>query len=241
MFPIKLYCFPFAGGNRYSYRQYEMKAPSALKVVTLEYPGRGGKVQEACITDMRLLVDHLYDKMRNQHRSGAFALYGHSMGAVVAYYLARKIVANNEPPPMHLFLTGTTGPSSLSREMKKRHLMGKKEFIEELRHLDGCPEEILQDPDLLEYFEPILRADFEVSETFTHEADIPLNIPFTVITGTEEDMAPEDIYLWQRESLYPVEFYRLPGKHFFIFKSSGRIMEIIASKLSITVKQVSNG
>jgi surfactin synthase thioesterase subunit len=93
------------------------------------------------------------------------------------------------------------------------------------------PEEILQSEELLNYLEPILRSDFKVSETYKYEGHEPLDIPMTVITGTEEEMDQEDILLWQKESRQEVDFRQMPGGHFFILEHTSQIVEIITNKL----------
>ena len=109
--------------------------------------------------------------------------------------------------------------------------MDQQEFIAEIRDLGGMPDEILNSEELLYFFEPILRSDFKISENYIHEQSVPLNIPITVITGTEEDMELEDIQLWQKETTHVVDFKRMPGKHFFIFQHPFKVMEIISRKL----------
>lgn len=227
---VDLFCLPFAGGNKYSYRLYEEKSPPYLKVIPLEYPGRGARSREPLLTDMNALVYDLYKSMRSGIK-GEYAIYGHSMGALVAYLLARKLEENGDPVPLHLFITGTTGPSAYVREERRRHLLSKEAFVEELKSMDGCPEEILRNEEMLNYFEPILRADFKAAETYEYKEANPLNIPVTVITGTDEEMEKEDIYAWQKETTFKVDFRKMQGKHFFIFDYAGRIIEIISGKI----------
>ncbi len=228
----QLFCLPFAGGNKYSYRDFVEKAPSFLNLVTLEYPGRGARMRDPLIVDISELTDDLYRQISPLIKDDQpYAIYGHSLGGLMTYLLTLKLLENNHKAPIHLFITGTSGPSSISRTEKKRHLLEKKEFIEEVRILDGMPEEILSNDELLLYFEPILRSDFQASETYVYQERPPLNIPVTVITGTEEDMEPEDIQLWQKETTYGVDFKRMPGKHFFIFQHTYKIVEIISKKL----------
>jgi surfactin synthase thioesterase subunit len=155
------------------------------------------------------------------------------MGGLLAYLLTKKIIENNHKAPLHLFITGTTGPASLSRTEKKKHLLPKNEFINELKEFDGMPDEVLTNEELLAYFEPILRADFKATENYMHEEDEPLNIPITVITGSEEDMEISDIQLWQKVTKSVVSFKRMPGKHFFIFNYPNEIIEIISKKLFV--------
>ncbi len=228
---IQLFCLPFAGGNKYSYREFIEKAPSFLQLTTLEYPGRGTRMREPLCGDINELVNDLYRQMKPPLNSQPYAIYGHSLGGLLNYLLTLKLLNEGHAAPMHLFITGTTGPSAPSRNEKKRFLLNKADFIDEVRALDGMPEEILNSDELLEYFEPILRADFRISENYLHQNRDPLNIPITVITGTEEDMELPDIQLWQNETTFPVDFKRMPGKHFFIFQHAFKIIEIISKKL----------
>ncbi len=234
---LNLYCLPFAGGNKYSYREFVEKAPSFLNIITLEYPGRGAKTKEPLLSDINSLVDNLYKQMSNDIDVINYGLYGHSMGGLISYLLTLKIIENKKQAPSHLFITGTAGPSAPSRqEEKKRYLLSKKKFIEEIIELDGMPEEILQNEELLYYFEPILRSDFKLSENYIHKDHTPLNIPITVITGTAEDIEQDDILLWQKETIFKVDFKKMPGKHFFIFKHTQAIIDIISKKLFVQTK-----
>lgn len=235
-----IFCFPFAGGNKYSYRELKLKSPQHLNFITLEYPGRGARIGETLIKDINLLVDDLYNQVKEAIQNQDYAFYGHSMGGLIAYLLTVKIHQNKNREPLHLFITGTTGPSAISRGEKKRFKMAQEDFLQEIRDFGGMPDELLENEELLYYFEPILRADFEASENYSHSNYPVLNIPVTVITGIEEDMEIEDIELWQKESTYKVEFIRLPGKHFFIFDYVHEIIQIISKKLT-TLKTVNYG
>ena len=228
---INLFCLPFAGGNKYSYRELAEKAPSFLNLITLEYPGRGGRMREPLPVNIDELANDLYNQVIQHPAHGYYAIYGHSLGGLMAYLLTLQLQKNGNKLPAHIFITGTPGPSAISRTEKKRHLLDQKEFIAEIQELGGMPDEILNNEELLYFFEPILRSDFKISESYIHEDNAPLNIPITVITGTEEDMKPEDIQLWQNETLQAVDFKRMPGKHFFIFDHSFKVVEIICKKL----------
>lgn len=228
---MNLFCLPFAGGNKFSYREFIDKAPSFLNIITLEYPGRSTRLKEPLPNDINDLTDDLFNQVKKLTVNGHYAIYGHSLGGLMAYLLTKKLSENGFPMPSNLFITGTTGPSSISRTEKKRHLLNQQDFIAEIKDLGGMPDEILDNEELLYFFEPILRSDFKISENYVYEACAPLNVQITVITGTEEDMQPEDIQLWQKESTQLVDFKRMPGKHFFIYQHSFKIMEIISRKL----------
>jgi surfactin synthase thioesterase subunit len=233
---INLFCLPFAGGNKYSYRAYEEKSPAFLKILPLEYPGRGSRINEPLTTDISFLVEDLYSQMKGLIDQREYAIYGHSMGGLLACLLTRRLLDKERRPPLHIFVSGTTGPASSGRDEKKRHLLGKQDFFAELKSLNGSPAEILDNEELLDYFEPILRADFEASETYIYEELPPLPIPFTVITGTEEDMEMDDIRTWQKESEFKIDFIRMPGNHFFIYQYPAKIIEIIAKKVFLHLR-----
>lgn len=228
---INLFCFPFAGGNSFSYRRFEPYVSSLFKMEVIEYPGRGIRSREACIRDMPGLVQDLYARYAPAFREGACAFYGHSLGAIVAFSLIKKMGAQGCPLPIHLVATGAGGPASKPKVRRNRHLMSKEDFLHEIRELDGSPQEILENTELLDYFEPILRADFEISENFHYDHDRPLTLPITVITGMQEAISEERIRLWQQETLRPIDFIKMPGKHFFIYDHPDQIMQVVNRKL----------
>ncbi|MHA4842632.1 thioesterase II family protein [Flavitalea antarctica] len=237
---INLFCFPFAGGNKYSYQKFIENAPSLLNIIPLEYPGRGARIMEPLMSSIQDLANDLYDQVWPLAKRGDYAIYGHSMGGLLGYLVARSMVRNNHPPPLHMFITGSSAPASSSRTSKNRHLLPTPQFIQELKQLDGISDEILNNTELLAFIEPILRADFKSCETYQYGNYTPLSIPFTVITGTQEDLEPEEIQLWQNETSCPVEFKTIPGKHFFILKHPRLIVDLIAKKLSLYNKAYQN-
>ena len=141
---INLFCLHFAGGNKYSYRQYVDKAPSFLNLISLESPGRGARMREPLFADIHSLVNDMYKHICNMVDDVPYAIYGHSMGGLVAYLLTVKLKKNHHQPPLQLFITGTSGPSSTSRTEKKRHLLEKVAFLQEVKDLGGMPDEILE-------------------------------------------------------------------------------------------------
>ncbi len=235
---IDLFCLHFAGGNKYSYRAFVLNAPSHINVIPLEAPGRGARLGETLLTDIHQLAEDYYRQVQPKLSEKPYAIYGHSMGALAAFLLARKLRNNGHNLPVHLFLTGTSGPSSPTRNETKRHLLDRDAFLEEIKALGGMPPEILENKEMLEYFEPILRNDFMVSENYKYKEDMPLQIPFTVATGTEEDMEEDEILAWQRESTETVDFRRFDGDHFFIFRHTNEIIDLISNKLNHNTKPI---
>lgn len=218
---VKCFCFPFAGGSKYSYNKFIEMAKPELEIISMELPGHGSLVREKLLTDMNLIVDYLFNKIRPQLNDN-YIFYGHSMGSLVAYLLTRKIIENGFSGPMHLFVSGCAGPSELKRE-RKRHTLPKKLFLSRVKELGGVPDNI--DDELLDFFEPIIRADFQAIETYEYIPKKPIEIPITVGIGIGENVTVNAAQAWDRETLGLVRVQEYQGNHFFIFDQAEHLIE----------------
>jgi len=225
---ITLFCLPFAGGNRYSYRNFE-GISERFVFNTIEYPGRGNRIKEPLLLNVIQIVDDLYKQIESMFEQANYAIFGHSLGGLLGFLLAQKIVENKRPLPVHLFISGSRAPSARSNDTKPRSILEKEEFKQEIKRLNGMPDDILKDDVLFDFFEPILRADFCASENFAYQRFGSLPIPFTVFNGADDDFFEEDINLWQQESDFSVQFIEMSGTHFFIYKHTKKIIEIMES------------
>jgi surfactin synthase thioesterase subunit len=227
---IRLFCLPFAGGNSYAYRDWAQHIADRIEVIPVELPGRGKRAGEDLLLSMDALVDDALRQLRPALRE-PYAFYGHSMGACLAYLLTRAALANSLPPPIHLFCTGRNAPSVMG-DYRDRHLLPKAVFIEELRAMGGCPEAILNDDDLMDYFLPILRADFQAHASYVYRPELPLDIPVTVMMGMEDAETERAAVLdWQRETKHPLDVVEFSGGHFFIADHLSAIGRHISEKL----------
>jgi surfactin synthase thioesterase subunit len=223
---------PFAGGSQSSYLPFKRAVGKRLNMILPELPGRGYRSGEEAVTDIRLIVDDVFEQIIDKiHKP--FIICGHSMGTLIGLLLTRKLRDKQLPLPSHLFFTGSPGPSARNLE-RVRYNLPTPEFIEELRTLQGSPDEVLNDQELMNYFLPILRADFQAVETYAYEQSSPLNIPITVITGSREKITQEQLQSWKIESSKGVDFHVLPGDHFFIFHHVDKIMSIVFQQLRKT-------
>lgn len=226
---ITIFFLPFAGGSKYSYNQFKQLAPSWMKVLPLDLPGRGSRFQEELLSNVDDVVDDLFRQIKD-YTNEPYAIYGHSMGATLAYLVTRRVIEEGHNAPLHLFLTGSSGPAS-GRKRKVRSTLPKQEFIEEVQTMGGSPDEVLKDASLMEFFEPILRSDFKVLESYKHTPKTPLNIPITIIIGADEEITEEEGRAWQKETAKPIDFRVMPGNHFFILDAYKDILYLISSKL----------
>jgi surfactin synthase thioesterase subunit len=159
-----------------------------------------------------------------------FVFYGHSMGAIIAYCTAIKLRALGATQPKQLFFSGRKGPV-LNTGKGNRHKLPSKEFKLELENLGGCPKEVLQNHELMEIFEPILRADFKAVETYQYASTEPLHQKITLFHGIQDHFTKEDVMTWQQESTQPLEYFEFDGGHFFIQKECEAISKTIETQL----------
>ena len=217
---IRLFCFPFAGGSKYSY-DYLLKAEIPhLEVLCFDYPGRGSRFQEAYYTNIDEVVEDVFNQVKDM-MDRPYIIYGHSMGALVTYLLTRKIKEYRLNPPLKIFLSGRQGPSCKPRARKK-YLLPRDEFFKEIEKYGGAPEELLKEESILDIFEPILRADFQATENYLHDKSVDLKLPMEVFYGDEESFNDLDVELWRKESTAQVNIHLLKGKHFFIFDEENK-------------------
>ncbi|MBB6131822.1 thioesterase II family protein [Mucilaginibacter lappiensis] len=235
---INLICFPYAGGSKYSYLSLESIAPPNIKFIPIEPPGRGDRLMEPLLLDINSMVEDLFNQII-VHIDKPYVIFGHSMGALLGYLVAKKIEENNFPLPQRLIVTGCEGPSVKDENKKLRSTLPPDKFIEELKILGGIPNEVFEDASFINFFEPILRADFKAIEDYKYLKRSSLNVPFTVLFGSDEDFSFEEAFSWQDESNFEVDVIQLPGDHFFIFKHEKQIIDLIQKKMRPNSTQLS--
>lgn len=208
---------PFAGGNQYSYNSFINSLPSNFALRTVEFPGRGDRLDERNLSDIRELANDVLGQIRKYISEFDYLIYGHSMGTLVGYELAKLITRLKLPRPSLLFFTGRAGPSIPEEDCISS--FPTQAFWEEIDRLGGLPKEIMADKELLNFFEPFMRSDFKAVETYRFQPLIaPLPIPIHVIAGTlEKDVDLIKLDTWQQETIYPIEKSLMSGDHFFIF------------------------
>jgi surfactin synthase thioesterase subunit len=226
---INIYCLPFAGGSQQSYYQFTDHCGDDISFIALELPGRGTRWKEPPLKDIHAMTDDVFRQIKNELQQ-PYAIYGHSMGSLIGYLLIKKILTEQLPAPLHLFCSGAHEPTRPLVE-KPRHLFSKEDFIKKLKQLGGSPDEVLDDPVMLEFYEPLLRADFQATDSYIHQASEPFNVPITVMIGTDEGITTEQALAWQQETTAPIEVIQFPGKHFFIFDHVADIIHIMKSNL----------
>jgi surfactin synthase thioesterase subunit len=185
---------------------------------------------EPLLTNIFDLVDDVFYLIKDD-LAEPYAIYGHSLGTILGYLLSCKIVRENLPLPLHLFVSGRQGPP-IEGEERGWHLLPDAEFIQRVLAYGGIPREVAAEKELMDLFVPIMRADFQALSAYSyHQPEEPLSIPITVMIGSEEDITYEEALTWQAVTTHPVSIEQFPGNHFFIFDHLQKIGQLISETL----------
>ena len=156
-----------------------------------------------------------------------FAFFGHSMGGLVSFELARFMRREYSLEPVHLFISGRRAPQTKDAK-PPIHDLPQAEFIQELRQLNGTPEAVLNNNELMELLVPILRADFAVLENYNYTPEAPLNCLISVFGGLQDrEVELEKLEAWREQTCSSFALKMLTGDHFFIHSSQSLLPELI--------------
>ncbi len=211
---IRLFCLPYAGGGASIYRGWAKAFSGDTGIYPIQLPGRENRITELPIYEMRELVVAISEAMR-PYLQRPFILFGHSLGARIAFELVRNLREKWKIQPCCLIVSGSRAPHI--PEPKPLHHLPDGEFVEELRRFSGTPEAILQSRELMEIFIPILRADFTVDETYAYTEAAPLECPIAAFGGTEDIEANrEELGAWACHTSGDFTLEMIGGDHFFL-------------------------
>lgn len=231
---VRLFCLPYAGGTVTTYRAWPKKLPPSVEVCAVQLPGRGSRMPEPPFTQLAPLVRALAQNLL-PHLDRPYALFGHSMGALVAFELARHLRREHGLGPAHFFASGQSAPQ-YDDGFPPFHELPDAELIEKLRRLNGTPKEVLEHSELLKLTLPVLRADFAVFGNYEYEEGPPLDCPVTVFGGLEDVQFPrEGLEAWREQAGSSLSVHMLPGDHFFLRTSETQLLNILAEELRQTI------
>jgi surfactin synthase thioesterase subunit len=225
---VKLFCFPYAGGSAVVYKQWKQLLHPGIDLMPVELAGRGTRTREASYKDLEEAVEDIFRIVKYEMANVPFMLFGHSMGATIAYQLAQKIRHANMPEPLHLFFSGQSAPHLRHEDKKIYHVMPDEEFKREVLELGGTPPEFFQHPELMDMFLPLLKNDFRISETIPSSDQInPFDDDITVFLGKEDEMTHAQCDGWKNHTKQLCTIYHFKGGHFFFHDERRKIVKII--------------
>src|SRR5829696_1292675 len=229
-----LFCLPHAGGGASAYRSWLGKVPG-VAVLPIQPPGREGRFRDPPYLRMGPYVSDLADVVSAtvaECGSAPYGVYGHSLGALVAFELLRELRRRGAQGPAHLFVSGCVAPHCPFDDGPPVRNMELPELVATLRRLGGTPEWLLSDPSVLEMIVPAIRADFSVKETNFYQPEPPFDVPITALPSTDDPRASEELVArWCEQTTGDFELHTLMGGHFAVFEQSSLTHKYISEAL----------
>jgi len=227
---LRLFCFPFAGGSDLTFRTWPMALPADVEVCGIQLPGHGNRLREALIDRIEPLVDAL-TPMLIPYMDRPFAFFGHSMGALIAFEVARRLRCDGGPEPECLFVSGRPAPQIPDQE-RRTYDLPEPEFLAELRRLNGTPKEVLAHPELLQLTLPIIRSDFALCQNYRYAPDAPLDYPIFACGGVDDqEVSAEQLRAWGEQTTASFSARLFPGDHFFLMSAKAALLKTLSGEL----------
>ncbi|MBO3747625.1 thioesterase [Streptosporangiaceae bacterium NEAU-GS5] len=228
--PITLVCLPFAGAGASFFHPWAAQAGSGLKIVPIQLPGREWRLIDEPYRDVAEAVEGLLpDIARVLDEAGRVALFGHSMGAVLAYELAHRLAGRAEL--VHLVVSGSPGPHA-GRTARATDLP-EEDFLRRVEEFAGYRHEALANPEMRELILPTLRADVEMHENYAPSTDRPLPVPITALRGTADDLvSAEQTEEWGKATSREFALVEVAGGHMFLADDIPALLGLFESVLS---------
>jgi medium-chain acyl-[acyl-carrier-protein] hydrolase len=225
---LRLVCVPHAGAGAAAYRPWATLLPAHVELWAAELPGRATRIAEPPVRDLLALAGLLAGAVRAQV-PGPFCLFGHSLGALVAFEACRHLARAGAALPRHLIVSGRRAPR-FRRERASIASLPDAELARVVaERYDGIPAAVLDQPELLALFLPALRADLAALEGYRYEGGPPLPLPITALAGEGDEHAPlPEVAAWGEETSASFALRTFPGGHFFIHARREAVIELLA-------------
>jgi len=229
----RLFCFPYAGAGAAVFSSWQPFLSPAIQVRAVELPGRGTQIRQPPFRNLLSLVAELAEVL-SPALVAPFAFFGHSLGALLAFELART-VRSAGVAPIRLFVSAAGAPH-LPPAREPIAALPDAEFLEAVRRFDGLPDELMETRELLEVFLPVLRADFAMAETYAYREAAPLDCPITVFGGAGDRTVEQGaLESWRFQTNRESKLRLLQGGHFFLQQSKLPLLAAITGDLKMTM------
>jgi len=228
---LRLLCFPYAGGMCTIFREWPNWLPREIEVWPVELPGRGKRLKEPLFKHLIPLVDVMIADLF-PYLDKPFALFGHSLGALLGFEMARRLSRDYDRGPVHLFVSGQDAPQ-VPKTGIPWHTLPDADFWQRIRDLNGTPDGVINQPELMHLMLPILRSDFELSEKYEYHAGSALDCPITAFGGTEDPLTSTGrIGAWRQQTQATFKLILFPGSHFFLHTAQRSLCDTLTRELA---------
>jgi surfactin synthase thioesterase subunit len=227
---MRLFCFPYAGGSEIAFRTWQQNLPATIEVLPIQLPGRSIRMKEPPLTRVAPLAQALTQSLRPE-MDLPFALFGHSMGGLIAFELARQLRREGGPLPVHLFISAKCCPKDANDLWVGE--LPDSEIIQILQRFEGTPREVLENEELMQLLLPVIRADMELCNTYVCDPEPPLPCPITVFGGLQDERSGRKcLEGWRDYTSDRFTLRMFPAGHFFLQTWERSILEAISRELA---------
>lgn len=228
---LRLFCLPHAGGGASLFRNWPSGLPAGVEVCAVQLPGRETRFSEPPFTRWQPLISKLAEVLLPLI-DRPYAVYGHSMGALLGFELVRQLRRMGIPEPARLFVAASGGPPVPPTE-PDIHTLPEAEFRAELRRRQGTPAAVLDNDDLMDALAPMLRADFAICDTYAYQPEAPLTCAVAALGGQDDVTVPQQsLARWGEMTASGFEMTLLPGGHFFPTSQPAPLLDYLRRKLN---------
>lgn len=227
---LRLFCFPYAGTGASIFRSWSDGLSADVEVCPVQFPGRGTRLMEAPFTHLSPLVQALAQALVPL-LDKPFAFFGHSLGALVGFELARHLRRQSGVLPICLFVSADRAPQIPSRH-RPIHALPEPEFVDELLQLNGIPQEIAKESELMQIMIPPLRADLSVYQTYLYSKEAPLDCKISCFGGLQDPRVNrEELEGWRDQTSVSLSLRMFPGDHFFLRTTQSLLLQALSQDL----------
>lgn len=227
---LRLFCFPYAGGTTYTFRQWSGFLPKTVELCSIELPGRFRRLNESPYQELDSLLSAL-STVLIPYFNKPFAFFGHSMGGLVSFELTRLLRRKFNQSPVHLFLSGCRAVQ-IPNPNPIIHNLDDDKFKQEIINYGGTPTEVIDNEEMMAILIPTLRADFTIFENYVYHHESPLDLPITVFGGRQDPkVSQKELAAWQEHTSADFALYMFDGGHFFLEEKQRALLDYISQKI----------
>ncbi|QIE88180.1 thioesterase II family protein [Pseudomonas nitroreducens] len=227
---LRLFCLPYSGASAMLYARWKRQLPEWIEVCPVELPGRGRRFAEGLQTDLRALASQLADEIAAR-LDLPYAIFGHSLGGLLAFELAHALRERGLPLPQALFASAASAPSHRDSHRELAQEQSDAQLIERMQRLGGTSAAVFADAEMLALTLPVMRADFLLCGRYDYRRRAPLTCPIHVFGGKGDRLSVESLSAWQDETCAGFSLEMLEGGHFFINTDEARLLELMLGRL----------
>jgi surfactin synthase thioesterase subunit len=233
---IPLVCLPFVGAGASFFYPWSEKAGKEIEIVAIQLPGREWRVDEEPYRDVNTAADDLFPEITEELAGGPVMLFGHSLGAVLAYELARRLSAAPGFDVVRLIVSGSPGP--WTRRTRRATGLPDGDFLDRVREFAQYDAETMQNQEVRQLVLPTLRADVEMHEEYVSGRSDPLAVPITSLRGHDDQLVTADHAAeWAKATSLGFELIELPGSHMYVAQGGDEILRV-ASDAAAQLRKV---